>query len=317
MSTFGKRTNSPDRASGRAALGFVGAVGIRRVSTALAGRYTVLKQLAGSESVEFYLARPVSSGQGLVKIKVLTPRAYCDFRKRELFRLEARAASQLDHINTARTSEAVEIDGINLCVIEHRPWVETLRDLLHRRGWLDLAHAARIINQIASAVSHAHRSGVLHLRLAPEKILIEPNGHVLVTDFGIGAADELAWAHQERSRGFTASYMSVEQILDQRLDHRSDIYSLGLLLYEMLTDRVPFDSCDHDHLKRQRATHSPLPPFILSTGVPPAVSDIVMNLLESEPARRPSRADVLQAALSNILSASVEAADSLTMTAPR
>ncbi len=321
MSTFGKRTTVPDRTSGGAALAFVGAIGIRRVSAALAGRFTVLKQLAGSESAEFYLARPVSSGQGEVKIKVLTPRAACDFRRRDLFRLEARAASKLDHGSIVRTSEAVEIDGINLCAIEHRPWVETLRDLLHRRGWLDLDHAARIINQIASAVSHAHKSGVLHLRLAPENILIEPNGHVLVTDFGIDAADEMAWAHRERSHGLTASYMSVEQILDQPLDHRSDIYALGLLLYEMLTDRVPFDSRDADYLKRQRVIHSPLPPHILSTGVAPAVSDIVMDLLEREPARRPCRAEVLQAALSDVLSASVEAAasptDNLTMRAAR
>src|SRR6185295_15773258 len=102
-----------------------------------------------------------------------------------------------------------------------------------------------------------------------------------------------------------ASYMSVEQILDQPLDHRSDIYALGLLLYEMLTDRVPFDSCDPDYLKRQRTSQSPLPPFILSTGVAAAVSDIVMNLLEREPARRPSRAEVLQEALSAVLSGCV------------
>ena len=321
MSTFVQRTNLPDRASGGAALGFVGSVGIRRVSAALADRFTVLKQLAGSQSAEFYLARPVSNGQGLVKIKVLAPRAACDFRRRELFRLEARAASKLDHGSIVRTSEAVEIDGINLCVIEHRPWVETLRDLLQRRGWLELDHAARIINQIASAVSHAHRSGVLHLRLTPENILIEPNGHVLVIDFGIDAGDEMAWAHRERSLGLTASYMSVEQMLNQALDHRSDIYALGLLLYEMLTDRVPFDSCDTDYLKRQRATHSPLPPYILSTGVAPAVSDIVMDLLERDPAKRPCRAELLQSSLADVLNASAEAAaagaDNLTMKAAR
>ena len=299
----------------------MGAVGIRRVSAALAGRFTVLKQLAGSENAEVYLARPISSGQGLVKIKVLTPRAACDFMRRELFRLEARAASKLDHGSILRTSEAVEIDGVNLCVIEHRPWVETLRDLLHRRGWLDLDHAARIINQIASAVSHAHKSGVLHLKLAPENILIEPNGHVLITDFGIDAADEMAWAHRERSHGLPPGYMSVEQMLDQPLDHRSDIYTLGLLLYEMLTDRVPFDSCDAEYLKRQRATHLPLPPYILSTGVAPAVSDIVMDLLERDPEKRPCRAEILQAALSDAVSASAEAAAShagnFTMSATR
>ena len=311
MSNLGRKTSGPDRPSGKSALGFVGAIGIRRVAAALAGRYTILKQLAGSESAEFYLARPVSNAKGLVKIKVLSPRAASDVSKRELFRLEAAAASKLDHINVVRTSKAVHIDGINICIIEHRPWVETLRDLMHRQGWLDLNHAARIIDQVASAVGYAHKSNVLHLRLAPESILIEPNGHVLVTDFGIDAAEDMVWAHRERSHSFTASYMSVEQIMGKPIDRRSDIYTLGLLLYEMLTDRLPFDSADPDYVK-QRSTNSPLPPFILSTGVAPAVSDIVMKLLEREPARRPARVEVLQAALSGVLSASVEAADNLT-----
>ena len=301
MSTFSRRTDVADRPSGRPALGFVGAVGIRRVAAALAGRYTILKQLRGSESAEFYLARPVSSVKGLVKVKVLSPRAACDVSKRELFRLEAAAASKLDHINVLKTGEAVNIDGINICVIEHRPWVETLHDLLHRKGWLDLNHAARIINQIAIAVGYAHKLNVLHLRLAPESILIEPNGHVLVIDFGIDAAEDLAWAHRERSQSFQASYMSAEQKMGEPVDRRSDIYGLGLLLYEMLTDRLPFDSCEAGVLDRKKATNSPLPPFILSTGVAPAVSDIVMNLLEHDPARRPSRAEALQAALSGVL----------------
>ena len=308
MSTFSRRTSFPDLTSSGAAMAFVGAVGIRRVSAALAGRFTVLKQLAGTENAEFYQARPVSGGQGIVKIKVLAPRAACNLRKRELFRLECRAASKLDHPGTVKTSEVVEIDGINLCVIEHRPWAETLRDLLHRKGWLDLHHAARIINQIASAMSHAHRSGILHLRLFPENILIEPNGQVLITDFGIDAGEEMVWAHRERSQGLPASYMSVEQLLDKPVDHRTDIYALGLLLYEMMTDRVPFDSCDAGYLKRQRTTHTPLPPYILSTGVTPAVSDIIMQLLEGDPARRPCRVDSFQTALAEVLRAGARAA---------
>ena len=318
MSTFVRRKNAVDRPSGRAALGFVGAVGIRRVSAALAGRYTVLKQLAGSGSAEFYLARPVGSGKGLVKIKVLAPRAACDSRKRELFRLEARASSKLDHGNIVRSSEAVVIDSIHLCAIEHRPCVETLRDLIQRKGWLDLDHTVRIFNQIAGAVGHAHKSGILHLRLSPDNVLIEPNGRVFVTDFGIEAGDEMAWAHRERSQTSNATYVSVEQILDKALDQRSDIYALGLMLYEMLTDRVPFESPDTGYLKRQRVAHSPLPPLMLSTGVASELSDIVMCLLEREPGGRPGRVEVVQRALTNLLKESEAAAsqgDDLTMSA--
>ena len=317
MSTLAKRASFEKQRAGGSPLGFVGAIGIQRVAAAVTGRFSVLRQLAGSEGAEFYLARPVTGKQRLVRIKVLAPRAARNARKRELFGLEAISAAKLKHPSITRTSEAVDLDGIHLCTIEHRPWTESLRDLLQRKGWLALEQAARIINQIASALDYAHSARVLHLRLTPNNILIEPNGHVLVTDFGIGAGDELAWAHKERSRALPAQYRSVEQGTEGRLDHRSDIYSLGVLLYEMVTDRVPFDSHDFECLTRKRATHAPLPAHALSTGVPASVSNIVMDLLEREANNRPATASRLQVALSRVMETTIEASEQQRATAAK
>jgi serine/threonine protein kinase len=307
MSTSAKIIRFEKQVGGPGGLGFIGAIGIHRVGAALSGRFTVLKQLAVSEGAEFYLARPVTGDQKLVRIKVLGPRAAQDARKRRLFGLEAGAASKLKHVSITRTSEAVVLDGINLSIIEHRPWTESLRELLRRRGWLTLEHAARIINQIGGAIDYAHEAGVLHLRLTPDSILIEPNGHVLVTDFGIGAGDELAWAHKERSRGLATQYCSVEQASEDRLDRRSDIYSLGVLLYEMLTDRLPFDSHGSNSLKRKMEMQGPLPAHVLSTDVPVSVSNIVMEMLEREADKRPSTASQLQEALRCVMNTTIEA----------
>ena len=304
MSTFA--TNLKQEPTAGPSLGFVGAIGIQRVTETLRGSFTVLRQLPGSESAEFYLARSTSGEPRLVRIKVLAPRAAHDARKREFFRLEARAAATLKHPSITRSSEALYIGGIHMSSIEHRPWSESLRNLLKRKGWLPLEQAARIVNQVASALDCAHSAGVLHLRLTPDNVLIEPNGHVMVTDFGIGAGAELTWAHKERSRAMLPKYSSVEQGMQHPLDHRSDIYSLGLLLYEILTDRVPFESCDSESLMEKRATQPPLPASLLSTGVPASISDIAMKLLERDANKRPARASGLQVALSRVMKTTIE-----------
>jgi serine/threonine-protein kinase len=307
MTTEYKRVDSPQvQTSEGPRLAFVGTIGIRRIAATLAGAYTVLKQLPGTEAAEYYLARPTVNGDVPVRIKVLAPRAACDFRKRELFRLECGAASRLDHRSIARSSKAFEVGGIHLCTMEYRPWGETLRDLLQREGWLSVERAARIINQVASALDYAHRSGVVHLRLTPENILIEPNGKVLVADFGIGVDKEMAWAHHERSRNLAAPYRSIEQAGGASLDHRSDLYSLGVLLYEMLTDRVPFDSYCAKQLARRRATQMPLPPRVLSAGVPNRMSEIAMRLLEREPGKRFRRGAEVQEALSRAVDTTIQ-----------
>lgn len=274
--------------------------GTERVARALAARFDVLDLLDASESSEQYLARDKSSGE-IIGIKVLSAFAARDFRRRELFYLESFAASRLSHMNIITTGRAEESDGIHFTIVEHKKEAETLRALLSRNGWLELRRAVEIADQIASALDYAHQSGVLHLKLQPENILVEPDGWVSVTDFGVEASHEYGWAHHQRSIEHRPPYVSHEQVAGASVDHRADLYSLGVMLYEMLTDRVPFDSDDDDYIKDRQMSHQPAPPHLIFVDVSEKVSDIVMKLLEKEPGARFDDAASVQTALDQAL----------------
>jgi eukaryotic-like serine/threonine-protein kinase len=238
-----------------------------------------------------------------VQLLVLQPALADDLRQRELFSLEAQAASRLTHVNIARASRAQEIDGLHFCVIEYKPEAHTLRDRLSRNGWLPVTAACRIADQIAGALDYAHALGVLHLRLSPDCVLVEPSGRVTVAGFGIQAGATSAWAQSERARRLAATYASVEQATGATCTAASDLYSLGAILYEMLTDRVPFDSDDEGYVRERQLQFAPAPPHLISPEVPEAVSCVVMKLLEREPQNRFAGAAEFQAALDEALRA--------------
>ena len=232
-----------------------------------------------------------------VQLEVLHTALATDARQRELFHLEADAAAKLSHFNIARTSKPQEVGGIHFRVVEYKPEARTLRDLLSRSGWLALDKACAIADQIGSALDCAHGLGVLHLQLSPDCVRVEPNGRVTVAGFGIDAAPQLAWAHAERGRLLPATYASVEQASDQVCAARSDLYSLGAIFYEALTDRVPFDSDDEDYVRERQLQSPPAPPHLISLDAPEAVSEVVMKLLEREPRDRFNSAAEFRVAL--------------------
>ena len=131
---------------------------------------------------------------------MLSDDAAVDRVQKELFYLEAAAAAKLSHQNITRATEAEELGGIHFCTIEQSPNAESLRDLLDMRSWLEIDVAVSIALQVADALDYAHRMGVLHLDLNPANILIEADGKVLVTDFGIGDDQESARAQADRSQ---------------------------------------------------------------------------------------------------------------------
>jgi serine/threonine-protein kinase len=156
-------------------------------------------------------------------------------------------------------------------------------------------------DQIASALDYAHSAGVLHLNLQPKNVLVEPDGWVSVKGFGLEATERMAWAYQDRALTAAAPYMSVEQATGAKVNHRSDLYSLGAILYELLTDRVPFDSDDAGYVRQRQMTDAPAPPHLISANVPEEVSKVVMRLLEKNPDDRFDSAAAFQAALDGAL----------------
>ncbi|HWP43905.1 MAG TPA: TonB family protein [Blastocatellia bacterium] len=232
-----------------------------------------------------------------VRLKVLSGALAADSRQVSLFQLEAAAAARLSHPNILKTSEAQELNGLHFCVIEERAGTKTLRDHLKLKGWLDADEALRITLQIADALEYAHSLGVLHLTLEPQKILLDESGGLFVTDFGIGRAKDLMWARQARSHRCSARYISPEQILSGDADQRSDLYLLGIILFEMLTDRAPFESDDGAALRLKHLTRTPQPPHMFRQELPAALSAIVMDLLSKRPDGRPFDVAAFKSAL--------------------
>ena len=274
--------------------------GVEQVTAALSKWFKAL-QLTHADARALRFTGRGGSADIKVQLEVLQPALGGDLRQRELFYLEAFAAAKLAHFNIARASKPQEIDGIHFCVIEYKPEARTLRDVLSRNGWLAVGAACDIADQIASALDCAHALGVLHLQLSPDCILIEPNGWVTVSGFGIEAGPQLAWAHRERTRRLAATYASGEQASGAACAAASDLYSLGAILYEMLTDRVPFDSDDEDYVRERQLQFAPAPPHLISLEVREAVSNIVMKLLEREPQNRFDSAAAFQVALDEAL----------------
>jgi len=273
---------------------------IRQVSAALSVRFEVLKHIGATETAELYLARDKKAPEPLVMLRVLRDQAARDPLQVELFYLEAEAAAGLRHRNIAKSSKATSADGFHFMAVEHKPGVETLRDLLGRKGWLDPSLAVGITCQAAAALDYAHGLGVLHLNMQPESLLIDPDGNVLVTNFGIPRRDDLDWAHKERSHRMPSQYVSPEQAKGDRVDQWSDIYSLGVMLFEMLTDRLPFNAENQEVIKRKHITQTPLQPHLFRAGISRPLSEVTTKLLEKKPAGRIQNGAALVALLGRL-----------------
>jgi TonB family protein len=226
-----------------------------------------------------------------------------DIRQVELFRLEAGAAASLSHGNIIKSGRAEEVNGVHFCVLEERPGTVTLNEWLKKNGWLDVDEAVRIGQRIADSLEYAHGQGVLHLALRPDEVLLDEEGNVLVSGFGIARDKHLLWAHQERSHRCPARYISPEQVISANVDQRSDLYLLGLLLFEMLTDRAPFESDDEASLRRKHLTRAPAPPHMFRDNISRMLSQTVLDLLAKRPDARPFCASTLKSALERCVAA--------------
>lgn len=178
---------------------------------------------------------------------------------------------------------------------EQRPWyylvmpfVEggTLRDYLHKRERLPLEEAGSFLEQIASALQHAHDHGVVHRDVKPSNILLRLDGHAYLVDFGLAKAKiEAEFQTHSGAMVGTPEYMAPEQS-DGRNDFRSDIYSLGIILYQMLTGRVPFTADSPVGVTLKHIQTSPIPPSQLNSEIPPAIEEVILKALAKAPEDR-------------------------------
>src|SRR5262245_40030239 len=230
-----------------------------------------------------------------VAVKVLHPDQMADPQAVERFRREAQTAACLKHPNVVTVYDfGVSREGLNYQVMELAEG-ESLRSLVERHGRLAETAAAEIIRQVSAALDEAHRQGIVHRDIKPENILVQtiPGGlQVKLLDFGIAALRDIKAGRLTRTGGVvgTPHYMSPEQCLGEELDGRSDIYSLGIVLFEMLTGVVPFDSPATTAIVVKHVNDPPPPPRTLNPKISRAVESVALRALEKRRDARPQTA---------------------------
>ena len=261
--------------------------------TLLGGRYRVIGLLGRGGMGEVYRATDLMLGQS-VALKFLPPEASSNPRLLERFHGEVRVARQVSHPNVCRVYDIGEIEGMPFLSMEYVDG-EDLAGLLHRIGRLPEDKALVTARQLCAGLQAAHDRGVIHRDLKPQNIMMNKRGEVVIMDFGLAAiADQLTGAEV---RNGTPAYMAPEQLKGAEVTARSDIYALGLVLYETFTGKRPFDGQSVKQLLEQQES-SHLPSMTSGTAeVDPAVEKTIRRCLEPDPAKRPASALSVAASL--------------------
>src|SRR6185437_999971 len=278
-----------------------------RVTAALADRYTIDSELGAGGMATVYLAHDIKHDRD-VAIKVLREDIAHSVGA-ERFLREIHLAAKLNHPNIVALFDSGNIDGVLFYVM---PAVDgqSLRELLDSTPQLPIDDAMRIATEVASALEYAHRHGVVHRDIKPENILLH-DGHALVADFGIGRALSDASGATFTQVGMnvgTPAYMSPEQAVGETVDGRSDIYSLGCVLYEMLVGEPPFTGPSVQAVIAKRFVQTPADVCALREGVPRTVAVAVQRSLARTPVDRYETAGGLIAALREVISGARTAA---------
>ena len=268
-----------------------------QLQAALAGEYSLQREIGRGGMGIVYLARDVQLDRD-VAIKVLPVNLARTAASRERFVREARTAAGLSHPHIVPIHGVGEADGFVFFVMSY-VLGETLGERLRTRGPLPSADAARVLREVAWALAYAHGRGIVHRDVKPDNIMLEAGtGRAVVMDFGIahGGAHHDSATDAGKIMG-TAHFMSPEQIANQPIDGRSDIYALGVVGYLALTGRLPFDEPSVPALVVRQATDAPPGVIRFAPGIPPSLASAIDRCLAHDPARRFADGEALAAAL--------------------
>jgi hypothetical protein len=252
--------------------------------TVLAERYRIVALLGRGGMGEVYRAEDLKLGH-VVALKFLPSSLQNDATALAGFHAEVRNARQVSHPNVCRVYDIGEVNGQHFLTMEYIDG-EDLASLLRRIGRLPADKALETAHQICSGLAAAHDCGLLHRDLKPANIMLDGRGRVRITDFGLALSNEDATGRSETAG--TPAYMAPEQIGKGEASIRSDVYSLGLVFYELFTGRLPYQATTPVEWRRAHLESSPRTPSSLVKDIDPVVEKAILRCLQKDPAQRPS-----------------------------
>src|ERR671929_815245 len=262
--------------------------------TLVDGRYRIERRLGSGGMADVYCAYDHQLGRQIA-LKVLHRRFARDQEFVERFRREASSAAGLQHPNVVGVFDRGEYDGTYYIAMEYLPG-KTLKDVIRDESPIDQLRAIDYAIQILQAASFAHRRGVVHRDIKPHNVIVGGDGRLKVTDFGIARAGASEMTETGSIMG-TAQYLSPEQAQGHAVTATSDIYSIGVMLYEMLAGRLPFEGDSAVAVALKHLSEQPAPISQWRPDVHPALEAVVMAALAKDPAQRWQSAEDLAAGL--------------------
>ena len=267
-------------------------------SRTLAGRYELLEKVGDGGMAVVYKARDKLLNR-YVAVKILKPDFSKDLKVIESFRRESQAAASLSNQHIVNVYDVGREGNINYIVMELIEG-KVLADVIKERGPLAPREALTIAKQIATALSHAHKNQIIHRDVKPHNILLTPDGVAKITDFGIAkAVNSATIVGQTGTVMGSVHYFSPEQARGGYVDEKSDIYSLGIVLYEMLTGKVPFDADNPVAVAMKHMNEEMVPPSEIVPGIPADLEAIIMKATDKYQINRYKSADEMLDALNS------------------
>jgi beta-lactam-binding protein with PASTA domain/tRNA A-37 threonylcarbamoyl transferase component Bud32 len=261
------------------------------------GRYKIVRKLGTGGMANVYLAEDQELGRR-VAIKILDDRHASDDQFIERFRREAQNAAGLSHPNIVSIYDRGEAEGTYYIAMEYLDG-RSLKELIVSRGPAPIPVSIDYTRQILAALRFAHRNGIVHRDIKPHNVLVDSDGRLKVTDFGIARAGASEMTEAGSIVG-TAQYLSPEQAKGTAVDARSDIYSAGVVLYELLTGRVPFTGDTAVEIAMRHLSAVPEPPSALRVDVPHELDMVVLRALAKDPEDRYQTAEEMDAELDRV-----------------
>src|SRR5215216_3284753 len=267
------------------------------IDTLFDGRYRIVRKLGTGGMANVYLAEDQELGRR-VAIKILDERHASDEQFVERFRREAKNAASLSHPNIVSIYDRGEAEGTYYIAMEYLDG-RSLKELVVARGPLPIGDAIAFMREVLSALRFAHRKGVVHRDIKPHNVMADADGRLKVTDFGIARAGASQMTEAGSIIG-TAQYLSPEQARGSPVDQRSDLYSVGIVLYELLTGKVPFTGDAPVEIAMKHLSDVPEPPSSRREDVPHELDLVVMRALAKDPDERYQSAEEMDADLQRV-----------------